>query len=85
MRPRALLPLLRVLTAWSGELGDRTTQGVDAQASRVRRVSEGIVNGTPDTAANDAVVRINVGTIYTDTISHAQVITAAAVAAGHPL
>ena len=62
MRPRALLPLLLVLTACSGEIGDRTTQGVDAQAPRVRRVSEGIVNGTPDTAANDAVVRINIGT-----------------------
>jgi secreted trypsin-like serine protease len=62
MRPRALLPLLLVLTACSSEIEDRTARGGDAQASRVRRVSEGIVNGTPDTAANNAVVFINIGT-----------------------
>ena len=58
MRPRALLPLLLVLCACSSEIADRSAQG---DASKVRRVSQGIVNGTPDTAANNAVIMINIG------------------------
>jgi secreted trypsin-like serine protease len=66
MRPRALLPLLfslSALTACSTEIEDRSAgSATAADASKVRRVSQGIVKGTLDTAANDAVVMINIGT-----------------------
>ncbi|MDB4935007.1 MAG: Trypsin-2 precursor [Labilithrix sp.] len=55
MRPRALLPLLFVLSACGSEITER------AGATSTRRVSQGIVNGTPDSAANNAVVYIGIG------------------------
>jgi secreted trypsin-like serine protease len=68
MRLRALPPILVVATlatACSNEIADRSAQSSapgDASGARVRRVSQGIVNGTPDTATNNAVVKINIGT-----------------------
>lgn len=63
MRPRALLPLLFILTACSSEVADRSAdKAASSDASKVRRLAQGIVRGTPDTEANDAVVMINIGT-----------------------
>ena len=68
MRPRALLPLLfglTLLTACSSETGDRSGDGAateGASNTHVRRVSQGIVRGMPDSESNDAVVMINIGT-----------------------
>ena len=66
MRLRALLPLLlplSLLMACSSEIADRSAASdAPSDASKVRRVSQGIVKGTPDTEANNAVVMINIGT-----------------------
>jgi MYXO-CTERM domain-containing protein len=72
MRRRALLPLLfplslltlaSLLAGCSTEIEDRSAGSAStADASKVRRVSQGIVKGTLDTEANDAVVMINIGT-----------------------
>jgi MYXO-CTERM domain-containing protein len=58
MRPRALLPLLFVLTACGSEMAE---PNATTDNGRARRVSQGIVNGTPDTAANNSVVYIGMG------------------------
>jgi MYXO-CTERM domain-containing protein len=59
MRLRALLPLLVVLAGCTTEAAER---GADSEAKATRRVSQPIVNGTPDTAAGDSVVYIAIGT-----------------------
>lgn len=57
---RSLLPLLALAslaTACSSNVDD----GTRTDASRIRRVSQGIVNGTPDKASDNAVVFISIG------------------------
>jgi MYXO-CTERM domain-containing protein len=56
MRRLSLVPLLLVATACSTELADQKTT---TESSRTHRVSQGIVNGTPSVAADNAVVFIS--------------------------
>ncbi len=62
MRSRALLPFALLLTACSSELTASSADPASTgEAKAIRRVSQPIVNGVPDSDSNDEVLMINIG------------------------